>query len=229
MILAAAIKKSPLILGNENLLNRDIEAAWRYHNGTKLSWEIVHNIRHDLDFSIKPMPFKIYPHLEGEGLPADLPSSGVPALAGSPAQSEEWVPSRRDLAKLFYFAAGITKRGVFPEGEIHFRAAACWGVNNLRPMSPLQRFPPKETQRTRGWVKTEPALVGQILVGVDNIGQRMETARASRSVKARFKPPKRCLFGTLNFTLLVATVHGAPFPERYERPKGSARLAGTKG
>ena len=37
---------------------------------------------------------------------------------------------------------------------------------------PLQawsrRFPPQETQpRTRGWVKTEPALVGQILVGVD--------------------------------------------------------------
>jgi len=36
-------------------------------------------------------------------------------------------------------------------------------VNNLRPMSPLQRFTPKETQRTRGWVKTEPAPVGQIL------------------------------------------------------------------
>ena len=46
-------------------------------------------------------------------------------------------------------------------------------MNNLRPMSPLQRFPPQETQRTRGWVKTEPALVGQILVGVD-IARRFE-------------------------------------------------------
>jgi len=110
------------------LLNRDIEAAWRYHNGTKLSWEIVHNISHDLDFSNKPIPFKIYPHLEGEKLPEDFPSSGVPALAGSPAQVEEWTPTRRDLAGLFYFAAGITKRGVFPGGEIYFRAAACTGA-----------------------------------------------------------------------------------------------------
>ena len=110
------------------MLNRDIEAAWRYHNETKLSWEIVHTVSHDLDFSIKPMPFKIYPHLEEEMLPEDLPSSGVPALAGAPAQAEKLVPTRRDLAKLFYFAAGITKRGVFPGGEILFRAAACTGA-----------------------------------------------------------------------------------------------------
>ena len=110
------------------MLNRDIEAAWRYHDATKLSWEIVHNISHDLDFSNKPMPFKIYPQLEGEELPGDLPSSGVPALASSPAQLEECLPTRLDLARLFYFAAGITKRGVFPGGEILFRAAACTGA-----------------------------------------------------------------------------------------------------
>ena len=110
------------------MLNRDIEAAWRYHNGTKLSWQSVHSVRHDLDFSNKPTPFKIYPHLEGEKLPGDLPSSGVPALASSPAQVQEWVPTRLDLAKLFYFAAGITKRGVFPGSEIIFRAAACTGA-----------------------------------------------------------------------------------------------------
>ncbi len=74
------------------------------------------------------MPFKIYPHLEGEKLPEDLSFSGVPALAASPTQAEEWVPTRLDLAKLFYFAAGITKRGVFPGGEILFRAAACTGA-----------------------------------------------------------------------------------------------------
>ena len=110
------------------MLNRDIEAAWRFHNGTKLSWHIVHNISHYLDLSNKPLPFKIYPHLPGEKLPGDLPSSGVPALAGSPAPAEEWVPTRRDLARLFYFAAGITKRGVFPGGQIYFRAAACTGA-----------------------------------------------------------------------------------------------------
>ena len=110
------------------MLNRDIEAAWRFHNGTKLTWEIVHNISHDLDFSNKPIPFKIYPHLKGEKLPQDFPFSAVPALAGSPAQVEEWVPTRRDLARLIYFAAGITKRGVFPGGEIYYRAAACTGA-----------------------------------------------------------------------------------------------------
>ncbi len=110
------------------MLNRDIEATWRYHNGTKLSWQIVHNVSHYLDWGNKPIPFKIYPHLEGEKLPGDLPSSGVPALAGSPVQVEEWVPTRRDLAKLFYFAAGITKPGVIPGGQIHFRAAACTGA-----------------------------------------------------------------------------------------------------
>ena len=110
------------------MLNRDIEAAWLYHNGTKLTWRGVHNIGHDLDFSNKPIPFKIYPQLEGEELPGDLPSSGVPALASPPDQAEEWVPTRRDLAALFYFAAGITKRGVFPGGEILFRAAACTGA-----------------------------------------------------------------------------------------------------
>ena len=52
----------------------------------------------------------------------------MPALAGSPAHLDEWVPARRDLAKLFYFSAGITKRGVFPGGEIYFRAAACTGA-----------------------------------------------------------------------------------------------------
>ena len=110
------------------MLNRDTEAAWRYHNGTKLSWQIVHNISHYLDWSNKPLPFKIYPHLEGEKLPGNIPSSGVPALARSPAQVEEWVPTRHDLARLFYFSAGITKRGEYPGGQIYFRAAACTGA-----------------------------------------------------------------------------------------------------
>ena len=110
------------------MLNRDIEATWLYHNGTKLSWQIVNNVSHYLDWENKPTPFKIYPHLEGEKLPGDFPSSGVSALAGSPAKAEEFVPTRLDLARLLYFAAGITKRGVSPEGEIYFRAAACTGA-----------------------------------------------------------------------------------------------------
>ena len=110
------------------MLNRDIEATWRYHNGTKLTWEIVNNVSHYLDWSNKPIPFKIYPQLEGESLPGDIPSSGVPALVGSPDQVQNFVPTRLDLARLFYFAAGITKSGDIPGGQIHFRAAACTGA-----------------------------------------------------------------------------------------------------
>ena len=45
----------------------------------------------------------------------------------------------------------------------------CWEEQRPCPFRPSRRFPPQETQpRTRGWVKTEPALVGQILVGVDS-------------------------------------------------------------
>ena len=53
----------------ENLLNRDIEAALLYHNGTKLSWHIVNNVSHYLDWENKPIPFKIYSQLDGEQLP----------------------------------------------------------------------------------------------------------------------------------------------------------------
>ena len=79
-------------------MNRDIEAAWRYHNGTKLSWDIVHNISHDLDLSNKPIPFKIYPHLEAEKLPWDLPSGGVAilVLVLPPALWVRVVPRVRD-------------------------------------------------------------------------------------------------------------------------------------
>ena len=69
------------------MLNRDIEAALLYHNGTKLSWQIVNNVSHYLDWENKPIPFKIYPHLEGKKLPVDFPSSGVPALAGEPLKA----------------------------------------------------------------------------------------------------------------------------------------------
>jgi SagB-type dehydrogenase family enzyme len=40
----------------------------------------------------------------------------------------EFVPTRRDLASLFYYSAGITKRGIIPGGQTYFRAAACTGA-----------------------------------------------------------------------------------------------------
>jgi SagB-type dehydrogenase family enzyme len=112
------------------LSNRDIQAVWKYHDDTKHSWNSVHHNAHYMDWSNQPSPFKLYPHLEAHRLPTDLPASGVPALeaiATLPVQVQ-FVPTSRDLAGLFYFAAGITRRGNVPGGQMYFRAAACTGA-----------------------------------------------------------------------------------------------------
>ena len=113
--------------------NRNTDAAWRYHNGTKHSWHSVHTTAHHLDWDNQPMPFKVYPELEGQRLPGDLPASETPALAALGATpvsrpSRPTLPTLQDLAGLFYYGAGITKRGVIPGGQIYFRAAACTGA-----------------------------------------------------------------------------------------------------
>lgn len=110
--------------------NGDTGAAWRYHDGTKHSWHSVHTSNHRLDFQNQPSPFKIYPQLEGQRLPTDLESSNMPALSAlrSPAQALTTEPGLRHLAGLLHYAAGITKRGITPGGQIFFRAAACTGA-----------------------------------------------------------------------------------------------------
>jgi hypothetical protein len=43
--------------------NRDLQATWAYHNGTKHSVGACTN-RHYLDWENQPIPFKIYSELE---------------------------------------------------------------------------------------------------------------------------------------------------------------------
>ena len=112
--------------------NRDIQAAWKYHDGTKHSYWSVRNNAHFLDWANRPQPFKIYPEIESFPLPRDLPQTGVAALSAisepvssAPADS---VPDLQDLARILYFSAGITKQRAYPGGEIYFRAAACTGA-----------------------------------------------------------------------------------------------------
>lgn len=119
----------------ETTSNRNIEAAWNYHNATKHSWNSIHTSNHRLDFSNQPSPFKIYPELKGERLPTDLVSSEMPALSSltapqtSPDKDAGAVAlSLKHLAGLLYYSAGITKRGIVPGGQIFFRAAACTGA-----------------------------------------------------------------------------------------------------
>jgi SagB-type dehydrogenase family enzyme len=112
--------------------NRDLEATWIYHNGTKHSYWSVRSNPHFLDWSNKPSLFKVYPTLEPLPLPREFPQSGLAALsaiAQTQSQTEGDVrPDLNCLGALLYFSAGITKRRTYPGGEIFYRAAACTGA-----------------------------------------------------------------------------------------------------
>jgi SagB-type dehydrogenase family enzyme len=112
--------------------NRDIGAAWKYHEGTKHSYWSIRTNPHFLDWANQPLPFKIYPTVEPIALPRDVPQTGVAALAAiserMPAAGGDSVPRLQDLARILFFSAGITKHRKHPGGEIYFRAAACTGA-----------------------------------------------------------------------------------------------------
>jgi SagB-type dehydrogenase family enzyme len=112
--------------------NRDLQATWKYHDGTKHSYWSIRKSPHFLDWANQPLPFKIYPKIEPFSLPRELPQTGVAALAAV-SSTVSWtggdsVPELQDLARLLYFSAGITKQRAYSGGEIYFRAAACTGA-----------------------------------------------------------------------------------------------------
>ena len=112
--------------------NREIQAAWKYHDGTKHSYSSVRDRPHLLDWANRPLPFKIYPKIEPLPLPRDVPQTGVAVFSAisepAPSSRADSVPSVQDLTRLLYFSAGITKQRAYPGGEIYFRAAACTGA-----------------------------------------------------------------------------------------------------
>ncbi|HEY3116733.1 MAG TPA: SagB/ThcOx family dehydrogenase [Chloroflexota bacterium] len=112
--------------------NRDLEAAWHYHERTKHSFQSVHSSQHLLDFQNQPLPFKIYPSLEPIPLPRGLEPYGVPALEALAASAVEpkgdRLPDLGLLGPLLHYSAGITTRIRSPRGEMLFRAASCTGA-----------------------------------------------------------------------------------------------------
>src|SRR5260370_41889473 len=90
--------------------NRDVQAAWKYHEGTKHSYWSVRTNPHFLDWANRPQPFKIYPTVEPFALLRDVPQTGVAALAAISEQVSlaggDSVPDRRDLARTLFFSAG---------------------------------------------------------------------------------------------------------------------------
>ena len=112
--------------------NRDLAAAWDYHNATKHSHESVRLNAHFLEWANQPLRFKIYEELEPIPLPGELAPSAVPALSAISATGSEvaqdLVPDLATLSRIFHYSAGITKKRDFGGGEILFRAAACTGA-----------------------------------------------------------------------------------------------------
>ena len=112
--------------------NRETEATWTYHDGTKHSYQSIRTNPHYLDWENQPIPFKIYSGLEPIPLRHQLSSSGMPALAaiaGITAPSDESVrPTSKTLAEILFLSAGVTRRRSYPGGEMLFRAAACTGA-----------------------------------------------------------------------------------------------------
>ena len=112
--------------------NRAIQAAWKYHDGSKHSYWSIRNHPHSLDWANRPLPFKIYPKIEPLPLAREVSQTGVAALSAisepMPSSRVDSVPGVQDLTRLLYFSAGITKQRAYPAGEIYFRAAACTGA-----------------------------------------------------------------------------------------------------
>ncbi len=112
--------------------NRDVKAAWAYHNGTKHSYQSIRANPHYLDWENQPLPFKIYPEIEPSALSQTISSSAMPALAAIsafPTSSQGGSKLTREvLVALLFLSAGITRRRTYSGGEILFRAAACTGA-----------------------------------------------------------------------------------------------------
>ncbi|MGC1685647.1 MAG: SagB/ThcOx family dehydrogenase, partial [Candidatus Acidiferrales bacterium] len=124
--------------------NRDIDATWQYHDGTKHSYLSIRTNPHFMDWANRPLLFKIYPKIDPMPLPQDVTQTGVAALSAistavpsistsvpqisTVLSRTDAIPSLQDLARILIFSVGITKKRVYPDGEIYFRAAACTGA-----------------------------------------------------------------------------------------------------
>src|SRR6202790_1396304 len=111
--------------------NRNLEAAWNYHDGTKHSYASIRNNLHFLDWANQPLSFKIYAALDPLPLLREVRKTGVSALSAIAENihaEASAVPDLEALAQLLYLSAGITRHRKRPGGEIFFRAAACTGA-----------------------------------------------------------------------------------------------------
>src|SRR5579863_9839342 len=96
-----------------NSTNRDIDAARAYHEITKHSYTSVRAGAYELDWSNRPLPYKIYPGAGALALPRDLSLSSVAALTAvhgaAPARDDTAIDLEM-ITRLLFCADGLTRR-----------------------------------------------------------------------------------------------------------------------
>ena len=102
--------------------NSDTNAAWKFHESTKLSY---------IKLKTKPALYKSYSGLPQVALPADIGLPNMPALQAVAAAGQP-VDGQLDLqamAQLLHYSAGLIRKSNLPSvGEVHYRAAASAGA-----------------------------------------------------------------------------------------------------
>jgi SagB-type dehydrogenase family enzyme len=110
--------------------NRDISLALAFHEATKHSYTSVRQGGHFLDWSNRPLPYKIYPGAGTLALPRDLSLPAASALAALRQRSgpPEKPLDLEGITRLLFCAGGLTKRAHVGGEDYHFRAAASAGA-----------------------------------------------------------------------------------------------------
>jgi SagB-type dehydrogenase family enzyme len=110
--------------------NRDISLALAYHAATKHSYTSVRSSAHFLDWSNRPLPYKIYPGAGTLALPRDLSLPAISTLSALRRRSEspEKPLDLETVTRLLFCAGGLTKRANVGGEDYHFRAAASAGA-----------------------------------------------------------------------------------------------------
>jgi SagB-type dehydrogenase family enzyme len=110
--------------------NRDISVALAYHEATKHSYTSVRSGTHLLDWSNRPLPYKVYPGAGTLALPRDLSLPSISTLTALRERSNS-SPKPLDLdavTRLLFCADGLTRRANVGGEDYHFRAAASAGA-----------------------------------------------------------------------------------------------------
>ncbi len=114
--------------------NRELQAAWHFHNGTKHPNGYLMDPRHKYDPVNQPLLFKFYPDLEPIHLPVDRSPGDLPALQAISSTVDPLAggeqPDLDVITRILHFSAGVTKHIHYPPpwGEVPFRAASCTGA-----------------------------------------------------------------------------------------------------